>query len=263
MKTIVVTNQKGGVGKSTVATHLASLALESGLRVLLVDLDAQGSMSHSFLPHIPDETALVASQLFAEVAPELSPLQLSEHLSIVRADRALVDVDRLSASAVSRPASVLRGLASRYDVCIIDTPPLLGVRLMAGLVAADYSVTPVSVGMYELAGVSQLLQTVAAVRTQSLNPNLRNLGLLPVRVNSRSASEVASLQLLRSKLGATLLEDVLPERAAVRQAIAARVPVWHRPRGDGAQKAAAEWRAACTTILRRAGVLQMQLVAAA
>jgi chromosome partitioning protein len=263
MKTIVCANQKGGVGKSTLATHLASLALESGLRVLIVDLDAQGSMSTSFLPNAPDEQALCASHLFAETPPNLEPLVLSEHLSIIRADRALVDVDRLPAAAAARPAAALKGMADRYDVCVIDTPPLLGVRLMAGLGAADYSVTPVSVGMYELAGVSQLLQTIAAIRSQGLNPNLRNLGLLPVRVNSRSGSEVASLQLLRSKLGATLLDDVLPERAAVRQAIAARLPIWHRPRGEGAQKAAVEWRTACTNILTRAGVLQAPLATAA
>ena len=124
---------------------------------------------------------------------------------------------------------------------------------MASLAAADYVVTPVSVGLYELAGVADLIQTIHVIRTQGFNPRLKHVGILPMKTNNRSAEEREALESLREQYGAAILPEVLPERAPVRKAIARRRPVWVSTRGEGHLLAANEWRAACDSILGRIG----------
>ena len=220
MKILAIANQKGGVGKSTLTVHLAYAAIEAGLRVLLVDMDKQGSLSLSFPAGDDAEPG---------------------------------SIDKAENEVIRRPGPALRQFAGDFDLCLLDTPPLLGVRLMASLAAADYVVTPVSVGLYELAGVADLLQTIHIVRTQGFNPRLRHIGILPVKTNNRSTEEREGLASLRAQYGAAILPEVLPERAPVRKAIALRRPVWVATRGDGHLKAAQEWRAACASILGRMG----------
>lgn len=251
MKILSVANQKGGVGKSTLAVHLAYAGLEAGLRVLLVDMDKQGSLSLTFTAEEGAEPGIVASQLFSVAPVDAKPEILSEKLSIIRADAALLTIDKADNTAIRRPSSALRRFSSNFDLCIIDTPPLLGIRLMASLAASDAVVTPVSVGLYELAGVADLMQTIHVVKTQGFNPRLRHIGILPMKTNSRSAEEIEGLKQLRQRYGAIILPESLPERAPVRKAIALRRPVWTATKGAGHFLAGKEWRAACASILGR------------
>ena len=249
MKILAIANQKGGVGKSTMCVHLAYAAREAGLRVLLVDFDKQGSLSLSFQP-TGTARGIVASQLFNAAAAG-QPEQIEAGLSIIRADSGLLTIDKAENQVIRQPGAALRKFAADFDLCLIDTPPLLGVRLMGALAAADYVLTPVSVGLYELAGVGDLLQTIHVVRTQGFNPSLKHLGILPVKTNSRSSDERAGLDSLRERFGRVILDSMLPERAAVRKAVSLRRPVWTATKGQGHLIAAQEWRAACNEILGR------------
>jgi chromosome partitioning protein len=253
MKILAVANQKGGVGKSTLTVHLAYAAIEAGLRVLLVDMDKQGSLSLSFPPADDGEPGMVASRLYEAEPPQASPEYVADGLAIIRADNGLLSIDKAENQVIRRPGVALRRFAQDFDLCLIDTPPLLGVRLMASLAAADYVVTPVSVGLYELAGVADLIQTIHVIRTQGFNPRLKHVGILPMKTNNRSAEEREALESLREQYGAAILPEVLPERAPVRKAIARRRPVWVSTRGEGHLLAANEWRAACDSILGRIG----------
>ena len=253
MKILAIANQKGGVGKSTLTVHLAYAAIEAGLRVLLVDMDKQGSLSLSFPAGDDAEPGLLASRLYDAAAPQEGPEYITDRLAIIRADNALLSIDKAENEVIRRPGPALRQFAGDFDLCLLDTPPLLGVRLMASLAAADYVVTPVSVGLYELAGVADLLQTIHIVRTQGFNPRLRHIGILPVKTNNRSPEEREGLASLRAPYGAAHLPEVLPASAPGRKAIALRRPVWVATRGDGHLKAAQEWRAACASILGRMG----------
>ena len=251
MKVLAVANQKGGVGKSTLTVHLAYAAIEAGLRVLLVDMDKQASLSLTFTAPEGLTAGLLASHLYNAEPSEDKPQMLTDRLGIVRADNALLSIDKAENQVIRRPGQVLRRFANDFDICLIDTPPLLGVRLMASLAASDYVVTPVSVGLYELAGVADLMQTIHVVRTQGFNPRLRHVGILPMKTNNRSKEEREGLNELRSRYGAAILPEILPERAPVRKAIAKRVPVWVGTKGEGHLKAAQEWRAACESVLGR------------
>jgi chromosome partitioning protein len=249
MKILVVANQKGGVGKTTLTAHLAYAALEAGKRVLLVDMDRQGSLSLSF-PPTGQGGGLLASELFAEAVSNKLPEIISDQLSMVRSDAALMALDRADVASARRPGRALRAIDG-FDVCIVDTPPTLGMGLIAALAAADSVVTPVNIGLYELAAVGELVQTIQKVKAQGMNPKLKHVGILIMKTNTRSSEEVEALQGLRKKYGSAIISTELAERAAVRKAVARRKPVWQSPNGDGHRKAASEWRSACNYILSK------------
>jgi chromosome partitioning protein len=110
----------------------------------------------------------------------------------------------------------------------------------------------VSIGLYELAGVADLIQTIHVIRTQGFNPALKHLGIQLMKTNTRSKEARLALLDLRQAYGKAILPDELPEREAVKQAVAQRKPVWVSPRGDSHKKAALEWRTVCKTIVERA-----------
>jgi len=251
MKILAVANQKGGVAKSTLVVHLAYYAaMEQGLRVLLIDTDAQGSLGMTF-PTTDGDPGLVASTLFDETPGDDQPEILNAKLSIIRADNGLLDIDKAGTEVFRRPGRAIRKFADEFDVCFIDTPPLLGVRLMSALSAADYVVTPVSVGLYELAGLAALMQSINVVKSEGFNTRLKHLGILPVKTNSRSSEEKLALAALRAQYGNAILPENLAERAAVRKAISNRKPVWQNTQGQGHLLAGKEWYAACDSILKR------------
>ena len=251
MKTLVIANQKGGVGKSTLTAHLAYAAREAGQRVLLVDMDRQGSLSWTF-PGAGGR-GVAASLLYQPAFPVDARIEMLEDgLGIIRADVGLLDVDRADNSVVKQPRAALQQFAALFDICLIDTPPLLGIRLLASLAAADYVVTPLSIGVYELAGLGDLMQTMQALRLKGVNQHAKHIGFVPVNTNTRSTAEREGLAMLRQSYGeAVLIEATLPTRAAVKKAVAARKPVWHSTHGAGHLAAGNEWRAACRLILKR------------
>lgn len=251
MKILSIANQKGGVGKSTLSVHIAYAAMEAGMRVLLVDMDKQASLSLSFPAPANAEPGLFASKLYVAGVMDARPQMLNDKLGIIRADNALLSIDKAENEVIRQPSQALRQFAADFDLCVIDTPPLLGIRLMASLAAADYVVTPVSIGLYELAGVADLMSTIHVIRTQGFNPRLKHIGILPMKVNSRSMDARQALASLQQQYGPIILKDALAERAPVKKAIALRRPVWTHTSGEGHLKAAQEWRAACKAILDR------------
>lgn len=246
MKTLAVANQKGGVGKTTLSLHIAQYAAERGKRVLIVDLDPQGSLSLYFRA----TSGLRASSLFSDDASAELPFRAGENISILRADDSLMTVDKASNAIIDVPRKALRVFEHDYDLCVIDTAGALGVRMDSALAIANYVITPVSVGLFELSAVAGLLKAIQKVKTSGMNPKLKHIGILPMKTNTRSAEEKRGLEELRTKYGAAILPHVLMERAAVKNAVAARLPVWGKVRGVSHQRAADEWMGACETILK-------------
>lgn len=249
MKILSVANQKGGVGKSTTTVHLAYEALEAGYRVLLVDLDVQGHTGMMFEAPQGMAAGLMASQLFDETPSTLRPQQINAALAVIRADMALIDIDDSKDEVRKRPALALRRFADDFDLCLIDCPPALSVRLFSALSASDYVITPLGVGKYAISGVADLMHTIHVVRTQGFNPRLRHVGWLPSKINIRSKLDRAALDALRASYGDSILPFVLTESAAVKAATENGLPVWAKVRGISHKNAASEWREACRYVL--------------
>lgn len=249
MKTLCIANQKGGVGKTTATVHLAHLAQESGLRVLVVDLDPQANTSHCFTE--AGGVHLVGSDLFTGKAEGKQPEATGSGTGLIRADRALHDVEAMPLEAAKLPARALRALSQDFDLCLIDTPPTLGRRLLAALIAADYVLTPFSLEKFSLDGIGALIETIQGVRSKGMNPRLQYLGILPNRVNARSKHQKEALRELQTQLGAYLMPHVIYDRVAVSDALAAGRPVWRGTKGESHKRAAEEMRAACQDVLTR------------
>lgn len=250
MKIFAVVNQKGGVGKTTVCVQTAFAGVARNLRVLLVGLDPQDSLSYVF--PIQSEGASTASALFAKDSV-IRPEVLSANISIIRGDKFLQHLTSQNKEGLKRPAQYLRALSSEYDLCIIDTPGALGENApttTAALIAAHSVVCPFAVGALEATPLSELWVHLQNVRRGD-NPHLKILGLLPSKVNVKSEEELAALENLRAHphVGKNILPVALGERAAVKQAIAKRKPVWVGVRGSGHKSAAHEWKSATDAIL--------------
>ena len=185
MKTLVLCNQKGGVGKSAVATLLAHHLAQCGQRVLAIDLDHQGNFSKPLrLSGRAMPAAFAADALLTGSAPPLP----AQPFVLVPGDRALLALERqpaLHTPFARHFRSFLAAVDGIFDVCLVDTNPNPDIRVIAALASADFVLSPIQLNQEAMDGVSALLnhervglRKIKAVR----NPKLALIGLLPTMV---------------------------------------------------------------------------------
>jgi chromosome partitioning protein len=222
MRTIAITNQKGGVGKTTTAHHLAVALADRGLHVLAVDLDPQAHLTvasqvSAAMGSVHD--ALTSARLLAEVIfPSCHGIDVlpSEQL-VARLESAGLPATRLR--------DILDGVADNYDVAILDTPPSLGFLSTSALLAADAGVlVPLLPEALPLKGLQHLLTTISELR--AVSPGLHVLGILPTMVRPRWASHRSVLDVMPHLLADVPILDPIPCHGAVARAAARREPVF-------------------------------------
>lgn len=241
MNVVVFTNQKGGPGKTTLSVLYAHwLADRLGRRVAFIDLDSQCNASKTLRRF---DAGVLAMSLFGEVdaifgqchegvAPAASVMLFAGSAALVELERA--------APVVVIPAfrTQVAALADAFDAVVIDTPPALGLRMSAALIAADFVVCPIELEEYSLDGVTAMLRTVFGVR-QRHNPGLRLAGIVANRFNPHSVRQKEALGRLLVDYGEFVVPAKISTRSAIPEALAAGVPVW-RLNKSAAREASAE-----------------------
>lgn len=249
MKILAVAFRKGGVGKSTLAVHLAYSLAEQGKRVLLIDTD-EDDLSEAFPSDGIDNGYLVASSLFVGNVSQ-PPRLVSPNIWLVPADHAVVDVDDLPLDQLPDLRVTLHShMANDFDAVIIDTPPNLQRRLISVLAAADGVISPITISSFSMHRLPKFLATVEQIRSR-YNPSLKLLGLVPFLVNSRSVNELEAIPYLEEQYPDLVINTPVMQRACVPTALALGKPVWQSARSGNQRVAASEMRSACNEIISR------------
>jgi chromosome partitioning protein len=247
VSTIVFTNQKGGPGKSTLSVLFAHwLAEKHQQRVCVIDLDSQRNSSKTLRTY---DCGIAATALFAP-GPIALPEAAPGDLVLFAGARGLVDLERAAPDVVI-PAfrQHMAALNQVFDACVIDTPPALGLRMSAALIAGDHVACPIELEEFSVDGVTDMLKTVFGVR-QKYNPGLQLLGIIANRFNPHSVRQKEALANLIANYDEFVIPAKISTRSAIPEALAAGVPVWRLAKSS-AREASAEVQAVFTHLHER------------
>ncbi|MFN7836028.1 MAG: ParA family protein [Burkholderiaceae bacterium] len=256
MKTLVVAQQKGGVGKTSSLVHLAFDFLERGLRVAVIDLDTQGNASFTLqefasgylASHMFDQDGAALRQSFAEL-PE-GPL-----MRLIESDAGLANMEKrsLTDAAATFKRNVQALADCGFDTVLIDTAPALGVSLAAALYAADCVLSPIELEAYSIQGIKKMLTTIANVR--KLNTKLKFLGMVPSKVDARNPRHVRHQDELLAAYPQLMIPAGIGLRSSIADALASGVPVW-KIKKTAARKATQEVRALAAYVFEKMEIEQ-------
>lgn len=195
---ISITNQKGGCGKTTTAVNLSAALAMKGGKVLLIDMDPQGSASLTFGINIEDIVISMTDVLLDDDIDFKYNIFKKGNIHIAPATPSLHDAElelMKRDGCNERLRNKLSQVEDRYDYVIIDCPPRMGLLTTNALAASDSAIIPIDVGFYSLVGVRQLLKKVSECRVN--NDALEIIGFLLVKYDSRNMLSRQVLQKLR------------------------------------------------------------------
>ncbi len=224
--TIAVLSQKGGTGKTTTVRTLTDVLRRSGVSTLAIDLDPQGNLSDYFdLPTDIEPT-------IADVLSGRSNAIEAIHEHIIPANLSLAEAELMLGGKMGREMTLRRALkkaGAEYEVILIDCPPSLGLLTVNALVAADYALITAEAQYFALQGVEQAIEVVELAR-DSLNPELKLLGVLLNLADMRTVHSREALASLKERFGEQVFGSVIRTSIAYAEsAERARSILDHRP----------------------------------
>ena len=219
-KIIAVVNQKGGVGKTTTSINVAAQLTEGKSKVLLLDLDPQGNATSGLGVPKDQATHTTYDILRGDVTIAQAVVQSNvAQLDVLPANSNLAGSEVELVNMSEREFALKRALQAvdKYDYVVIDCPPSLGLLTINGLTAANYVLIPVQAEYYALEGLSQLLNTIQAVK-QATNPGLGLLGIVLTMFDKRNSLSEQVEKEVRNYFGGTLLDTIIPRNVRLAEA---------------------------------------------
>ncbi len=231
MKIWAVANQKGGVGKTTTAVSLAGHLATQGSRVLLVDMDPQGSMT-SYFGYDPDDMPRSIYNLFQlddfsyqNISPLLTDTKV-DYLKLLPASTALATLDRQLGTKEGKGLVLKKTLSSldqHFDYVLIDCLPMLGILMVNALAACDTLLLPVQTEFLALKGLDRMMHTLDMI-TKSRKIPLPST-IVPTMFDRRTRASTESLRALREKYQDKVWDSVIPVDTQFREASRRGLPI--------------------------------------
>lgn len=218
---IVISNQKGGVAKTTTAVNIADAFRYMNYRVLLLDLDPQCNSTSVFLKEAPEKDML---DVFLKKSPISECIYHTKSCDIVAGSEALFDSEDLfirAAGGTKIVKNALKEVDDQYDFVIMDTPPNCGAYMRNGLFAADGILTPVQAKTFALNGLSKFIDTVKLLKDDG-NENLAILGILLTMYDKRHKQDrdvIKQLPAIGEQLGIRIFNSYIRVNQSIENAI--------------------------------------------
>ncbi len=251
-KVICITNQKGGVGKTTTAVNLGYYLAKAKQRVLLIDFDPQGNASSGVgidkaLGGPTMTEVLLGKEAMAHVIRETKYKGFDLAPSTPELANAEVEITAMPRKFV-RLRDAIRSVGENYDYVLIDSPPSLSLLTVNGMIAAQYLLLPVQTEFYALEGVAQLLESVRLVQ-KGANSSLRLLGVVATMYDKRTSLSAQVVSEIEKYFKTLMFKTMIPRNVRVAEAPSHGAPVGAY---DKFSKGAVAYKSLAKEVLERA-----------
>ncbi len=241
MPIIAIANQKGGVGKTATTFNLAHAISRAGRKVLMLDLDPQGSLT-DYAGFIPAEQETTIYEVLHGRVPLVDVILEGEGEgtpALVPANIDLAAVELELAGAMEREyrlADVLEEADSMYDFILLDCPPSLGLLTINGLIASSGIIIPVSTQYSALRGLERLYDTVRLIQRRP-NPALRILGILPTLFDARTIHSREALEIIEEGAGGMKVFSPIPHTVRMQESPVAKQAIFdYAPKSEAGKR---------------------------